>query len=168
MQIALLQVSQYDAMIDLLAELHAHYQQSANSAQTTTRQALADHFYNKLLAPESPLQLVVASAQDGQLLGFAGFFIQHALIDPDPSTSAQCQLKELFVSQHARHSGVGKALMHWLAHYALKQSCTRIDWPVHAENASALAFYQSLGAEPQPHRLNYRLTSDAMKALVKP
>lgn len=145
-------------MLDLLAEVNTHYHPDAPA----TRAVLAQHFYHKLIAAESALQLVVASDQTGRLMGFAGFFIHYSLTNPDPENAAQCLLKELFVSKDARRSGVGKALMRWLSAYAPDQACVRIDWPVNAENSNALDFYQSIGAELQTLRLNFRLSQTTM------
>lgn len=162
MQIALLQTTQHHAMLNLLAELNAHY----HADSPATAQTIREHFYSNLMAPESALWFVVASTQNDDLLGFAGFSLYHSLTNPLPAMAKQCQLKELFVSERARGLGIGTALMRWLAAYALTHQCARIDWPVHAANARGLAFYRSLGAEQQDSRLTFRLNQAAMLKLA--
>lgn len=64
-----------------------------------------------------------------------------------------------------RSSGVGRALMAWLAQHAAAQGCQRIDWPVNAANLRGIAFYEGLGARRVADRLSYRLVQPALGAL---
>ena len=52
-------------------------------------------------------------------------------------------MKELFVTEAARGSGLGRALLAALAQEAAAQGCTRLDWATDGDNTgeSATAYY---------------------------
>jgi hypothetical protein len=56
--------------------------------------------------------------------------------------------------------------MAWVAGYAVKNGCHRIDWPVKTSNAKGIRFYESLGAVQLVERLSFRLTEPAVRALA--
>ena len=53
---------------------------------------------------------------------------------------------DLYVQQASRGKGVGRALMDAVRNTALAEGATRLSWAVHKKNASALRFYESIGA----------------------
>jgi ribosomal protein S18 acetylase RimI-like enzyme len=163
MRVSLLAPQQYESMVTLLCELNVYY----NEASPASREAVRDHLVKNLLAFSSPLRLVVATNQDNCVLGFAAIYFVHSLIEPAPEQHRQCVLKELFVGSSTRSQGVGKALMKWVAKFALEEGCCRIDWPVNAANRRGISFYESLGAERLAERLSYRLSSPSLSCLVK-
>jgi GNAT superfamily N-acetyltransferase len=134
--------------------LHAFYHDPPHAS----RDAVRDHLLGNLLAPGSPLRLVVAQPPSHGVVGFAAVFFVHSLIDPSPENRRQCQLKELFVSDAHRSRGVGAALLRWVARYALENGCGRMDWNVSASNRTAIDFYERLGGEHVVDRLSYRLS----------
>lgn len=150
-------------MIDLLCELNVYY----NPKSPASRESITNHFLGNLVAPGSPLHLVVAVDTHGIVLGFAAIFFVHSLVEPAPENSRQCTLKELFVRSSGRSQGVGKSVMAWVARYALEKGCSRIDWPVNAANHRGIAFYEELGGERQRERLSYRLSMAGMARLAK-
>ena len=162
MPIALLTPAQHEPMIDVLCELHAHY----NEAATPNRAVVRHHFMTNLLAADSPLRLAVAARDDGVISGFAAFLLMHSVVEPAPEKGRQCALKELFVRPRERSRGVGHSLMVWLARHAVEQACCRIDWPVNIVNARGIAFYEGLGAERVAERLSYRLSGHRLERLA--
>ena len=74
--------------------------------------------------------------------------------------------EELYVCADQRSRGVGRALMSWVARYAVESGCCRIDWPVNVSNDRGIAFYESLGAKQVVERLSYRLSEPSMSRLA--
>ena len=152
---------QYESLIDLLCELYRHYHPEASVARDLVR----DHLMGNLLAPGSAVRLIVAEDAEGNVSGLAAVMLLHSLVDPTPANRRQCMVKELYVRAGKRGGGVGRALMAWVARYALDQGCGRIDWHVQASNHAGIRFYAGLGAHWVDGRLNYRLGRRAMDAL---
>lgn len=163
MPVDLVSENQHESLIDLLRELHAFY----NEGSIVTRQTVREHLLENLLAPGSPHRLVVASDDDGTVVGLAAITLVYSLVDFAPEHRKHCHLKELYVKGSHRSTGVGKALMSWVARYAVENGCRRIDWPVKASNARGMAFYESLGAERVADRLSYRLAEPKIGQLAE-
>ena len=68
----------------------------------------------------------------------------------------------------ARGRGFGKALLKHLAQRCEAEGLTRLQWWVLDWNAPSIAFYKSLGAEPQDEWTVYRLSGDALSVLAQP
>ncbi|MES2257789.1 MAG: GNAT family N-acetyltransferase [Pseudomonadota bacterium] len=161
MRVDLVSQPQYDSLVELLCELHSYY----NEGSSVPREMVRSHLINNLLAPDSPLRLVVAYEDVGQVLGFAAISLTYSLVDPAPEQCRQCQLKELYVRSAGRSRGVGKAIMSWVAQYAADNGCHRIDWPVKATNAGGISFYKGLGAQQVVERLSFRLSEPSLAKL---
>jgi ribosomal protein S18 acetylase RimI-like enzyme len=58
-----------------------------------------------------------------------------------------CWLEDLFVEEHARRSGMGRALVEASLDRARERGCRRVELDVNTENPPALALYRSLGFE---------------------
>jgi len=126
----------------------------------------APDLVDTLVAADSPLRLVVAADAAGTVLGFAAISLTYSLVDPTPDKRRHCWLKELYVRSSNRSLGVGRALMAWVARYAVEHGCARIDWPVQAANARGQAFYEGLGATQVVERLSYRLSEPGLSRLA--
>lgn len=162
MQVNLLSQPQHESFVDLLCELHTYY----NEGSSVPHEMVRSHLLDNLLGPHSPLRLVVAHEDDGQVLGFAAITLTYSLVEPTPDQQRHCQLKELYVRSSARSLGVGKAIMSWVARYAADHGCRRIDWPVKATNARGIAFYKGLGAQQVVERLSFRLSEPSLGELA--
>lgn len=163
MQVSLVSPPQHESLLDLLCELHSFY----NEGATVPREMVRSHLVDNLLGADSPLRLVVAHADDGQVLGLAAISLTYSLVEPAPEQRRHCQLKELYVRSPHRSRGVGKAIMAWVAQYALDHGCSRIDWPVKASNARGIAFYESLGARLVAERLSFRLSEPGLSEFAR-
>jgi GNAT superfamily N-acetyltransferase len=162
MRITPVSPDQHESLIDLLCELYGYYNRQAS----VTRDVVRAHLLDNLLAPDSAVRLIVAEDRARSVAGFAAIVLLHSLVDPTPANRRQCMVKELFVRSGRRSEGVGRALMAWIARYAVDQGCGRIDWHVQASNHAGIRFYAGLGAEPVEGRLNYRLRRPEMEALA--
>jgi GNAT superfamily N-acetyltransferase len=162
MRIALVTKEQQEPLVDLLCEVNAYY----NPQAPAPRDVVRDHAVRNLLSPSSPHRLVVATDAEGQVVGLAAITLMYSLVEPEPERRAHCHLKELYVRSSSRGRGVGRALMVWVAEYALKHGCHRIDWPVKAGNTKGIRFYTGLGATQVEDRLSFRLTGPAVAKLA--
>ena len=162
MRLGPVSAQQHESLVDLLCELHAHYIQSPAVARGVVRA----HLLENLLAVDSPLRLVVASRENGGVIGFAAIALLYSLVEPAADKRRQCLLKELFVRSSERGRGVGKALMEWVARYAVENGCCRIDWPVQASDDTGISFYEGLGAKRVAERLSYRLSGSSLLQLA--
>ena len=61
-----------------------------------------------------------------------------------------------------RGAGVGRALMHWTAKYAVIKNCCRLDWTVDDTNPQALSFYRELGAAHVAGKLYFRFSDEQL------
>lgn len=162
MRVDLVSELQYESLVELLGELHTYY----NEGSSLPREMVQSHLLENLLGAKSPLRLVVAYKDDQRVLGFAAITLTYSLVDLTPEQCHQCQLKELYVRSSERGSGVGKAIMSWVARYAADNGCSRIDWPVKASNARGIAFYEALGAQQVVERLSFRLSQPSLSELA--
>ena len=154
---------QHESLVDLLCELHTYY----NEGSVVSWEMVRSYLVDTLLAPDSPLHLVVAIDATEQLAGFAAISLTYSLVEPAPGRRRHCWLKELYVRSSHRSAGAGRALMAWIARYAVDNGCCRIDWPVKVTNARGIAFYERLGAERVVERLSYRLSEPALGRLAE-
>lgn len=162
MRVGIVSEAQNESLIELLRELHTYYHEGSS----VSRDVVREHLIENLLASTSPHRLVVASTSGSEVVGLAAITLVYSLVEPAPSTRKHCQLKELYVRPSARSQGVGRALMSWVAQYALENGCRRIDWPVRASNERGIAFYEQLGAERVVERLSYRLSEPYLSQLA--
>ena len=65
-----------------------------------------------------------------------------------------------------RGKGIGKALLKHLARRCVAEGLPRLQWWVLDWNAPSIAFYESLGAEPQEDWTVYRVSGEALEALA--
>ena len=162
MRIELVSRQQHESLVDLLCELHSFY----NNGASVRREMVRSHLVENLLGADSPLILVVAVRKDETVAGFAAIALTYSLVDPSPDLRRHCQLKELYVRASERSQSVGKAIMSWVAQYAIKNNCCRIDWPVKAANSRGISFYERLGATQVVERLSFRLSEPGLTELA--
>eukprot|EP01136_Pigoraptor_vietnamica_P032436 Opistho-1_new@596 len=98
MHVDLVSEAQHDSLIELLAELHAFYNEGARVPHELVR----EHLLGNLLAPGSPHQLVVASTDARTVVGLAAITWVFSLVDFAPEQRRHCQLKELYVKSGHR------------------------------------------------------------------
>ena len=96
-----------------------------------------------------------------EALGYATF----STLFPAPQCGGVLYLKDLFTRETARGTGVGKAMMKFLARYALEKGCTRMDWTAETDNPSALSFYEHLGAQRVEEKVYFRFENPMLVEL---
>jgi ribosomal protein S18 acetylase RimI-like enzyme len=76
-------------------------------------------------------------------------------------------IKELYVGDSARGRGIGEALMRAAAKDAVARGCASMKWQVADWNTHARAFYERLGAAPDPVWVDYGFNEVALRKLAE-
>ncbi len=136
----------------------AEYERAPHEVKATEADLLRDGF------GEHPLfhVLIAQRSDNGEPVGFAFYFFQYSTWTGSPSL----HLEDLFVRPEARRLGAGRALLEHMACVAVDRGCKRFQWNVLEWNASAIAFYESLGARLVGDWRTMRIDGDALPALV--
>ncbi|MFD7897565.1 GNAT family N-acetyltransferase [Streptomyces sp. NPDC059743] len=140
------QATEADAEIiaTILGEIEAYYGgDNAPGDLTEVRAALFG---------ERPAATVLLARDGAEVLGMASY----TFLWPAAGAETSLYLKELYVRARARRRGVARALMAKLEAVATEAGCSRVEWTADADNPSALAFYEALGAKPQAGKIFYR------------
>jgi GNAT superfamily N-acetyltransferase len=112
---------------------------------------------------ERPAAEVLIAEEGDAPVGFALFFHNFSTF----LGRRGIYLEDLFVKPEARGRGYGKALLARLAAIAKERDCGRVEWAVLDWNASAIAFYESLGAKLLVDWRICRLIGDPLEELAK-
>jgi GNAT superfamily N-acetyltransferase len=100
----------------------------------------------------APMHLVLALRGD-RVVGMIAWVLTHELY----SAGACVYVSDIAVHADARGQGVGKALMAQAKAWGRAQGATKLGWDVWKRNATALKFYERIGAsidsEAVPHFL---------------
>jgi len=94
---------------------------------------------------------------------FAIYFFSYSSFPGLPSL----YLEDIFVRPPYRSLGVGKKLLTFLARRAGEHGCGRMEWSVLNWNASAIGFYEKLGAAPVRDWTVFHLAKEEMEELAK-
>ena len=156
------QHSQRSSLIDLLIEMAEYY----DAPRRATPSEVAAHLDTTLTAPSSPITIVTAVSSTGRVVGLAALLVMPSILESVGPHRLQCNLKELYVTQLDRSAGVGSALVHWSARFAIDRGCGRLDWHVKAANEAGIRFYERHGALIVADRLSYRLDHDQLASLA--
>lgn len=114
-----------------------------------------------LFGPRPAAEVAIAEI-DGIAAGFALFFSNFSTFLGRPGI----YLEDLFVRPEFRSYGVGRALLVHLARLAVERGCGRLEWAVLDWNASAIGFYEKLGAKALDEWTTYRLAGVALAELA--
>ena len=110
-----------------------------------------------LFGPQAGAHALICDV-DGAAAGFAVYFFNYSTWQGRPGL----YLEDLYLTPAYRSVGAGKALLRHLAGIAVDQGCGRFEWSVLDWNTPAIAFYQSIGAQPMNEWVRYRLTGPAL------
>jgi GNAT superfamily N-acetyltransferase len=94
---------------------------------------------------------------------FAIYFFSYSSFPGLPSL----YLEDIFVRPAFRGLGVGKKLLAFLARRAEERGCGRMEWSVLNWNASAIGFYEKLGASPVRDWTVFHLAKQDMEELAR-
>jgi GNAT superfamily N-acetyltransferase len=108
----------------------------------------------------SPRVFAEIAELDGAAVGFSLCFYTYSTF----AGRAGLYVEDLFVLPEARGRGAGRALLASLARRCLAEGVVHLDWSVLDWNASAIAFYDGLGARA---RDEWRLRRVSGRALTR-
>jgi len=111
---------------------------------------------------ERPAAEVLVACKNGEPAAFALFFHNFSTF----LGRRGLWLEDLFVRPEHRRQGCAKALLHALAGLARDRGCGRFEWAVLDWNASAIEFYQSLGATVLPDWRIVRVVGSALDTMA--
>jgi GNAT superfamily N-acetyltransferase len=120
------------------------------------------HLAEALFGPRPSAEVLIA-CKDRTPAAFALFFHNFSTFLGRPGL----WLEDLFVLPEHRRQGCAQALLRALAGIARERGCGRFEWAVLDWNASAIAFYQSLGATVLPDWRITRVVGPALAALAE-
>ncbi len=114
---------------------------------------------NEVLFGNPPSAYALLAWDDDVLVGFAAY----SFLWPAIGLTRSLYLKELYVIEAARRTGVGKLLMRHLYEIAVKQDCTRVEWTTDSGNTDAQRFYAELGVRVSESKLFYRIEGEELR-----
>jgi GNAT superfamily N-acetyltransferase len=106
---------------------------------------VTDMLWHRILDPGTPVHALVAESgrtggREPQLIGIANYVLHPYTW----GTELICYLEDLFVAEHARERGIGRALIETLAAMAEENNWRRVYWHTHEENRVARSLYERI------------------------
>ena len=112
--------------------------------EITISEDVTDATWRRIMDGRAAIHAVVAEsvskAREPQLIGF-GNYVLH------PYTwgnGLMCYLEDLFVDEHARRAGVGRAIIETLIQMAHDNGWARVYWHTHEANEVARSMYEKV------------------------
>jgi GNAT superfamily N-acetyltransferase len=118
--------------------------------------------HEALFGPLPRIHAILAEVE-GDPVGFALFYYTFNTF----RARRNIFLEDLFVEPAHRSTGIGLALMQYLARLAVTEHCGRIEWRVLDWNQPSIDFYRHLGAQPISGWHTLLLGGDALVSLAK-
>jgi GNAT superfamily N-acetyltransferase len=144
-------------MLALIREL-ADYERSLDQVTATE-----SDLHAALFAAEPAVFAHVAAADDGEVVGFALWFVNFSTW----LGKHGIYLEDLYVTPAMRGTGIGKALLAELAAICARRGYGRLEWWVLDWNAPAISFYRSIGATAMSEWTVHRLTGAPLADLAR-
>jgi GNAT superfamily N-acetyltransferase len=142
-----------------LAEEMDHFYGATQIAPLAVRlRQISDALFNA-----QPTAFALLARDNGQLVGFAAY----SFLWPAVGLTRSLFLKELYVAQAARRSGIGEQLMRAIFDIAVKNDCSRVEWQTENTNLEARAFYAKLGAAEFAGKVFYRVGEESLQYLLR-
>ena len=122
-----------------------------------TPEALQEHLFGARPVIEAWVGII-----DAEVVAYAICFTSYSTFLAKPGL----YLEDLYVRPAHRRSGLGKALLKFLAGLALERGYGRFEWTVLDWNEDAIRFYENLGATLLPDWRLCRATGEALEAMA--
>ena len=142
------------AIVQLIRDL-AEFEKLTHLVQVTPEKLRPQLF------GERPAAEAMVAEVGGEVVAFALFFTNFSTFLAQPGL----YLEDLYVKPAHRGSGIGRALLTRLAALAVDRQYGRFEWSVLDWNASALRFYEGMGATLMPDWRICRVTGDTLLAM---
>ncbi|PJI06807.1 MULTISPECIES: GNAT family N-acetyltransferase [Clostridium] len=72
-----------------------------------------------------------------------------------------------YVDEDMRFKGLGKIMMAFMSHLAIKRGCKRLEWGCLDWNEPSIKFYKNLGADSVDTMTIYRLSADKIEEIAR-
>ncbi len=118
--------------------------------------------YTRLLFGTPPALHGIVALKAGQPVGIA---LWHTIVSTF-SGRLGMYLEDVYVDEHVRGRGIGRAIFAYMARMAVDRGYERVQWWVKNSNSPAVRFYQRLGAEPLTEYTVQRLSGDRLTAMA--
>lgn len=112
----------------------------------------------KAIFSNPPAAYVLLAREDNQLAGFAAY----SFLWPAVGLTRSLYIKELYVAEAYRRTGIGTLLMRSLVEVATSQECSRVEWTTDHANANAQRFYEKIGMR-YPSKVFFRLEGEDLR-----
>ncbi|MFC6883390.1 GNAT family N-acetyltransferase [Actinomadura yumaensis] len=139
-----------------VAELLGEMDQFYGASELEPISARLQHI-NTALFSDPPAGFALLAFEESAAVGIATY----SFLWPAVGLTRSLYLKELYVREAHRRSGVGTTLMQALKDIAITHECSRIEWTTDEENLGAQSFYKELGFVRLATKLFYRLSNPA-------
>jgi GNAT superfamily N-acetyltransferase len=114
-----------------------------------------------LFSANPPCYCLIAE-NETDILGYATYTFDFSTWDADYYTHMDC----LFLRPFARNLGIGKALIKYIAHEAIKRNCNTMQWHTPPFNERAIKFYHRVGAKSR-EKTRFYLHLETINDLIK-
>lgn len=108
--------------------------------ETKLAPEITEETWNRLLVASGNIEGLVAVSATGEIIGFTHYLLHGGTWGPGPV----CYLEDLFVSEGARGSGAGHALIEALAKKGRAAGWQQIYWQTAKDNQTAQRLYDKL------------------------
>ena len=145
-----------ELILEFIREL-AEYEKLSHEVEATPEKISATLFTDP---PPAEVLLGFAGSEPA---AFALFFTSYSTFLAKPGI----YLEDLFVRDHFRGTGIGKAMLAEVAATAVNRGCGRLEWSVLDWNEPAIGFYRRLGALPMDEWTVWRLGGEPLESLAR-
>ncbi|MGB7208900.1 MAG: GNAT family N-acetyltransferase [Pyrinomonadaceae bacterium] len=104
----------------------------------------------------------IVALDDGEIIAYALFYKSFASFRGQQGF----YLEDIFIDKNYRGLGIGETLLKNIAQSAKSQGAERIDFQVLDWNASAISFYEKLGAVSNQDESHFKFSDEAFEALA--
>ena len=137
-----------EALAELMAEMDHFYGDTAGPSNARINQI------TDVLFGDPPAAYALLAVHNDRLVGMAAY----SFLWPAAGVSLSLYLKELYVAESHRRTGVGRLLMQSIFQVARERECGRVEWATDDANSDAQKFYDLLGYSRQQGKVFYRIT----------
>ena len=113
---------------------------------------ITEHLWQQFFQETATIYAFVVESEPGQPQGFVHCVLHPCTWDIRPC----CYLEDLFVTEQARGSGLGRALIEHVQAFAQEKNCTRVYWVTNKDNIQAQNLYEQLATRMD--FIQYRVT----------
>jgi GNAT superfamily N-acetyltransferase len=135
------------ALAEIMNEMDRYYGETSGESESVKIANITSALFG-----QPPAAYCLLAWQDSELIGFACY----SYLWPAIMSTKSLYLKELFVGDRHRHTGIGGLLMAELISVARDNGCSRMEWTTDIGNMGAQAFYERHGFKTAPSKIFYR------------